>query len=188
MAQRIVLEGSSVTDLPDFEAEGDASQGEVVPHPPAATERSLARRIALQILYEVDSVGHKAGVVLKIHLNARQVGRKTRQYTRRLVTGTLDHREQVDNIIRRYATEFPVEQMAIIDRNILRLAIFELAYEVHVPIGVVIDEGVQLARLFGADGSTGLVTGVLGALVEDDALLQQLRLESGDTSSEESQE
>lgn len=185
----MVLEGSQVTELPDFEAEGGDSQGEVIPHPPAATERSLARRIALQVLYEVDSVGHKVGEVLSIHLSARQVSRKTRQYTRRLVMGTIDHRTQADKVIRQYATEWPIEQMAIVDRNILRIAIFELAAEVQIPIGVVIDEAVTLASLYGADGSTSFINGVLGALVSDDERLQQLRLESGDShSSEESEE
>lgn len=183
-----MLEGSQVTDLPDFEADGD-SQGEVIPHPPAATERSLARRIALQVLYEVDSVGHKVGEVLSIHLGARQVSRKTRQYTRRLVIGTIEHQEQADKVIRQYATEWPIEQMAIVDRNVLRIAIFELAAEVHIPVGVVIDEAVTLASLYGADGSTSFVNGVLGALVSDDEMLQQLRLESGDShSGEESEE
>lgn len=150
-------------------------EGEVIQHDPPTSERSLARRIALQILYEVDSAHHDVGTVMSVHLAARQVTRKTERFVRRLIGGVVGHRAALDAAITRFAPEWPLDQMAIVDRNILRLAIFEFGVETRTPVGVAIDEAVQLAKLFGAESSPGFVNGVLGALADDEAMLNQLR-------------
>ena len=98
-------------------------EGEVIQHEPPSSERSLARRIGLQILYEVDSAHHEVGSVMAVHLAARQVNRKTARYVRRLVSGVMNHRPALDGAIVQFAPEWPIDQMAIVDRNILRLAI-----------------------------------------------------------------
>lgn len=151
-------------------------EGEVIQHEPPANERSLARRISLQILYEVDSAGHSVGSVTAVHLQARQVPRKAARYVRQLVAGVAEYRAALDRAIQRYAPEWPVEQMAIVDRNVLRLAILEFAVYAATPVGVAIDEAVQLAKLFGAESSPGFINGVLGALAEDEALIASLRV------------
>nr|PZN58169.1 MAG: transcription antitermination factor NusB [Chloroflexota bacterium] len=150
-------------------------KGEVIQHDPPVNERSLARRISLQILYEVDSAGHPPGSVTAIHLQARDVPRKAARYVRQLVSGVVEHRAALDRAIQRYAPEWPIEQMAIVDRNVLRLAILEFAVFQSTPVSVAIDEAVQLAKLFGAESSPGFVNGVLGALSEDEALIAALR-------------
>jgi len=141
---------------------------------PLTDERSLARRIALQILYEVDSAHHDQGEVTAIHLEAHQANKKVARYTRYLVNGVLEHQEALDEVIRRFAPEWPLEQLAIIDRNILRMAIYEFAVEARTPVGVSIDEAVNLAKIFGADGTPGFINGVLGALADDQTVLHQL--------------
>lgn len=150
-------------------------EGEVIQHEPPASERSLARRIGLQILYEVDSANHEVGSVMAVHLAARQVNKKTSRYVRRLVNGVMVYRESLDGAISQFAPEWPLDQMAIVDRNILRLAIYEFGVHTTTPVGVAIDEAVQLAKLFGAESSPGFINGVLGALADDDAMLEQLR-------------
>lgn len=142
---------------------------------PATDERSLARRIALQILYEVDSAHHSVSEVTAMHLQTHQPSRKVSRYIQRLIDGVTEHESILDDVIRRFAPEWPLEQIAIIDRNILRIAIFEFAVEGRTPVGVAIDEAVNLAKIFGSDGAPSFVNGVLGALADDDATVQQLR-------------
>lgn len=161
--------------------------GEVIQHEPPSSERSLARRIGLQILYEIDSAHHEVGSVMSVHLAARQVNKKTSRYVRRLVSGVITHREALDGAIRQFAPEWPLDQMAIVDRNILRLAIFEFGIEAHTPVGVAIDEAVQLAKLFSAESSPGFVNGVLGALADDDVMLDQLRAPAATDDGEQSE-
>ncbi|MBE2271338.1 MAG: transcription antitermination factor NusB [Anaerolinea sp.] len=142
--------------------------------------RSLARRIALQILYEIDSTNHRPANVIAIHLQVQQPGDKPAKFVRELVIGVVENRTQIDGAIRRYASEYPLEQLAIVDRNVLRLAIYEFAISGRTPVGVAIDEAVELAKVFGADGTPSFVNGVLGALADDEAYLNELRQKEGD--------
>lgn len=141
---------------------------------PIVDERSTARRIALQALYEIDLAHHPVGEVLAMHLQAQTPTRKVARYVQELVHGVLENRAVLDEAIRRYAPEWPLEQIAIIDRNILRIAIFEFAVRARTPVGVAIDEAVELAKLFGADGASSFVNGVLGTVADDNEWLQQI--------------
>ncbi len=169
-----MAQGVRVSNLPEFDP-AEQQAGEVIPHDPPASDRSLARRIALQVLYEVDSAHHDAPSVMAVHLQARQISRKAARYVQRLVAGVVNHRAILDSTIHTFAPEWPVDQMAIVDRNILRQAIYEFAVQGHTPVGVAIDEAVQLAKLYGADSSPGFINGVLGAIADDPTALEQLR-------------
>jgi N utilization substance protein B len=162
-----------VTDLPEINPE-DIVETEVIEHEQAMTERTVARRVALQVLYEVDSAHHAVANVLTARIEEEAISKKAARYVQRLVAGVLQHRDRLDNVIRNYATEWPLDQMAIVDRNILRLAIYELLVEPTAPLRVAIDEAVALARLFGAEGSIRFVNGVLGTVVEDEDRVRQL--------------
>lgn len=166
---------SEFINFDDADDNDPQGEGEVIPHQPPSGERSQARRIALQILYEVDSTNHGVGDVLDLHLRLPELSKRVSRDVRRLVTGTLAGQARADVVISRFAPEWPLDQMAVIDRNILRLSIYEFAIDGRTPVGVAIDEAVQLARIFGADGATGFVNGVLGALADDDAALKELR-------------
>src|SRR5579871_2636854 len=124
---------------------------------PIVDERSLARRIALQTLYEVDLARHNAGEVIAMHLQGGKPSRKVARYVEELVFGVLDYQEPLNDAIRRYAPEWPLDQIAIIDRNILRIAIYEFAVRARTPVGVAIDEAVELAKMFGADGASSFI-------------------------------
>lgn len=142
-------------------------------------DRQLARRLAIQALFEVDSVDHRPGDVIDARLANPEpnengddpevvVSDEAADFLRFLVAGVIKNREALDKIIARYAPEWPVDQLAIIDRNVLRLALFEIGCrELHTPSKVVINEAVELAKRFGSDNSPRFVNGVLGAALHD---------------------
>ncbi len=160
--------------MPNFNPDDEVTV-EVIEHDAPATNRSYARRIALQVLYEIDSAGHRPGDVIGSRLEAQETDRKEARYVRFLVQGVLANRETIDDAIRRYVVEWPLEQIAIIDRNILRMAVLEFAVEQKAPISVVIDEAVGLARVFSAESSMGFINGVLGKLAMDEEVMQWLQ-------------
>lgn len=156
-----------MTELPDLNAEN--VEVEVIEHPQAATERSAARRVALQVLYELDCVAHPVGEVIAARLQEENVPRKAEKYVHLLVEGVVANRSSLDVFIHRYASEFPLDQVAIIDRNILRMAVYELAAQQNTAISVIIAEALELANLYGAEGSVRFVNGVLGAIADENA-------------------
>ncbi len=157
---------------PEFDPE-DVVDSEVIEHPGATNDRSAARRIALQILYEIDSAGHKIGEVMSQQLTYHDLTPKASAYLHRLVATTIEYRDRLDDAIQSHAPEWPLEQVALIDRNILRLAVSEFAIVRQVPVSVAIDEAVELAKLFGAESTPRFVNGVLGSLADDVAALRK---------------
>jgi N utilization substance protein B len=127
--------------------------------------RHRARIIALQALFEVDIVHHDADAVLQQRLATKPLPKAGRDFARTLVQGILEHRAELDALIQGNAPEWPLDQVAIIDRNILRMAIFEFVIEGNTPVKVAINEAVELAKLFGSDSSGRFVNGVLGTIV-----------------------
>ncbi len=127
--------------------------------------RRQARSVALQALYEIDSVGHDQGQVVQQRVADEALPDEGGEFALDLVKGVEDHRDQLDTIISKYAPEWPVDQLAIVDRNILRMALYELRYAPDVPIKVAINEAVELAKMFGSDTAPRFVNGVLGAFL-----------------------
>lgn len=127
--------------------------------------RRHARALALQALFETDAVAHPIGQVLEQRLLDEPLPAEGEAFARRLVAGIIRHKATLDAWITRYAPEWPVEQMAIIDRNLLRIALFELAGGGDAPVKVVINEAVELAKTFGSDSSPRFINGVLGSFV-----------------------
>ena len=131
--------------------------------------RRRARTLALQTLYEVDTVGHPAPETLErlaeaIRFKDDKERREVLAFARELVDGVLEHRERIDHIIAGAAPAWPLEQVAVVDRNILRLAIFEILLDNRVPVRAAINEAVELAKAFGGESSPKFVNGVLGAV------------------------
>jgi N utilization substance protein B len=126
--------------------------------------RRKARAIALQVLYELDSAGHDAEAALAHLLADSGLSEDNAAFARDLVNGVIQNREQIDQHIRKFAPAWPLEQIPIVDRNILRLAIFEVLLDNNVPVKVAINEAVELAKKFGSDSSSRFVNGVLGSV------------------------
>ena len=157
--------GVKLTDLPNFNMED--AEVEVIEHPPASTERSAARRVALQVLYEIDCSDHLLGDVIAARLSEEELPRRVEKYVRQIVEGVTANRAQLDIFIQRFASEFPLDQVAIIDRNILRLGVYELAAQQSTSVNVIIAEAMELANIYGAEGSLRFVNGVLGAIAAE---------------------
>ncbi len=127
--------------------------------------RRRARAVAIQALYEIDCAEHPPGLVIQQRLEENELPETAVEFVYRLVTGVVRYRQLLDPFLQQYAPEWPLEQMAYIDRNILRMALFEFAIDGETPVKVAINEAVELAKLFGSDSSARFVNGVLGALV-----------------------
>ncbi len=127
--------------------------------------RRQARSVALQALYEIDSVGHDQDQVVERRAVDEALPQEGGEFALELVKGVEAHRVQLDAIIAKYAPEWPVDQLAVVDRNILRMALYELYHAKDVPIKVAINEAVELAKLFGSDTAPRFVNGVLGAFL-----------------------
>lgn len=126
--------------------------------------RRKARSLALQALYEIDSVSHPPERVLAERLEESDLGAEMAAFAREMVLGVLSATTDLDQQIARHAPEWPLDQMAVIDRNILRMAIWEFAVDCITPIKVAINEAVELAKLYGSDSAPRFINGVLGAL------------------------
>ena len=135
--------------------------------------RTRARGTALQVLYEVDLVGHPPVEVLQERLAEHPFPDELAEFVRQIVFGILPLREYLDLVIAKYAPEWPLEQIAPIDRNILRIATWEFAVERVTPVKVVINEAVELAKEFGSDSAPRFVNGVLGSLAEQENEIAQ---------------
>ncbi len=122
------------------------------------------RALALKVLYEVDSVGHNVDETLTRFLAEEVLSEENAAYARELVNGVVQNREKIDRNIQSFAPAWPVEQIPVVDRNILRLAIFEILIDNKVPVKVAINEAVELAKTFGSDNSSKFVNGVLGSV------------------------
>ncbi len=126
--------------------------------------RTRARSVALQVLYEVDITNHSPGKVLEERLEDTPLEEKLPEFCRQIVFGVLPVVEQLDHFIAQHAPEWPLDQVAIIDRNILRIALWEIAVSDQTPIKVAINEAVELAKVYGSDSTPRFVNGVLGSL------------------------
>jgi N utilization substance protein B len=119
---------------------------------------------ALQALFEIDLAGHDPSAVLDHRLEERELPSEGQGFVRRLVDGVVAHRSEIDLIVQQIAPEWPIDQMATIDRNILRLAVYEIIIDHETPLKVAINEAVELAKAFGSDSSPRFVNGALGTL------------------------
>jgi transcription antitermination protein NusB len=129
-----------------------------------AGTRRKARIAALQVLYELDCTRHKVEET-SAHLRAGEtLAQEALAFSEELVKGVLQHKSELDALIRKFAPAFPVEQMSVIDRNILRLAIFEILFSDKAPLKAAINEAIELAKDFGSDSSPRLVNGILGSI------------------------
>ena len=126
-----------------------------------------ARISALQALYELDTTSHPADLVIAHRLEDLPLPPGGAAFLRQLVSGVLKHSVDLDGLIQKYAPAWPVAQMAIIDRNILRLALLELSGLTHTPPKVAINEAVDLAKIYGSDNSSRFINGVLGSAVSE---------------------
>lgn len=141
----------------------------------AMASRHLARTIALQTLYQWDFMGQKEEEVLSAAgKNIKEFAPKFEEsgFVVELVRGVVKNKKETDKLIKKYAPEWPIEKITLIDRNVLRLGIYELKFAKskdgkNVPPRVVINEAIELAKAFGSGSSGKFINGVLGAIYKD---------------------
>ncbi len=126
--------------------------------------RTKARFIALQALYEYDLSGHAPGQILQDRLEEETLSSVLVQFARDIVTGIIPIVSEIDDLISQHAPEWPLDQVAVIDRNIIRIALWEFAIANCTPVKVAINEAIELAKLFGSESTPRFVNGVLGSL------------------------
>lgn len=126
--------------------------------------RRRARSLALQSLYEIDCTNHPMLEVVTARLEHGQLGPGPNAFIAGLVDGVIKYRDDLDFLIQRHAPEFPVGQIAVIDRNILRMAIYEIVVDARIPLKIAINEAVELAKAYGSENAARFVNGVLGSI------------------------
>lgn len=134
------------------------------------SNRHLARTIGLQALYQWDFNGRSNKEILDIISNDLEQFAPQfddQGFIKHLVEGVLNHQEEIDELIVRYAPEWPLEQITMVDRNVLRIGIFEIKYDPDIPEKVAINEAIELAKTFGGESSGKFVNGVLGSIYKD---------------------
>lgn len=135
--------------------------------------RTRARSVALQALYEIDIAGHPPGLVILERLEDAELEPTLADFARQIVEGVWPLVEVLDKLIAAHAPEWPLDQVAAIDRNILRIALWEFAVYGKTPLKVAINEAVELAKSFGSDSTPRFINGVLGSLSNQPNEIQQ---------------
>ena len=143
--------------------------------------RTRARSTALQALYEIDLAGHAPGLVWEQRVAEEALDDNLAEFARQIILGVWPLANKLDGFIAEHAPEWPLDQVAIIDRNILRIALWEFAVYSKTPIKVVINEAVELAKVYGSDSTPRFVNGVLGSLAQrQNEIRQSLQKTLGD--------
>ncbi|RKY45261.1 MAG: transcription antitermination factor NusB [Candidatus Omnitrophota bacterium] len=131
--------------------------------------RSKAREIALCILYQMEITKKKVGELLNAYLETYPQKQEVIDFSYTLVEGVEKNLAFIDGIIKKYAKNWEIERMAVIDRNILRLGIFELLYLEDIPPKVSINEAIELAKRFGDKDSSRFVNGILDRVYKEES-------------------
>lgn len=125
------------------------------------TVRRRAREIALQVLYQLDTNQEKVEEVLDLHWENFKPSQKARDFCRRLVEGVCRNQDRIDRLIQANSEHWTLKRMAMVDRNILRLATFELLQCPDIPFKATLNEAIELAKKFGTDDSSAFINGLL---------------------------
>ncbi len=135
------------------------------------SSRHLSRSIAMQSLYEWDFFGKKVNLEKIVERNIKEFGPglEDTSFVWQLITGIVQHLQEIDKIIEKAAPEWPIDQISIVDRNVLRMGLYELLYEdkTAVPPKVAINEAIELAKSFGGESSGKFINGVLGTVYKE---------------------
>lgn len=146
------------------------------------SNRHLGRTLALQSLFEWDFYQGARDIqaVLQNHLDIFAPKFEDQEFTKKLVGGIVANLEELNTMIRKYAPDWPIEQITNVDRNVLRIGIYELRIDKDIPPKVAINEAIELAKTFGGDASGKFVNGVLGSIYRDMDKNGEIQPNSGD--------
>lgn len=129
--------------------------------------RRQAREKSLQILYQFDVTKVNIQEIIDQRLEEETINENVRTFIANIIEGTVNNLDEIDNIIKQYAVDWTIERMPTVDRNILRIAIYEMNYTKGTPIKVILNEAIELAKTFGSDNSAKFINGILGKIKDD---------------------
>ena len=133
----------------------------------APTTRRKARILAFQVLYEIDGARHDAATAVDRRLTEEPIVPAGEEFARKLIAGVIENLAKIDQTMSTHAPAWPVSQISMVDRNILRVAIFEITIGGETPPKVAINEAIELGKAFGSDSSPKFVNAVLGSVLDD---------------------
>lgn len=130
-------------------------------------KRRTGREIVLKTLFARDFSKNDAFELLEHVMADEKVDEPGREFSRSLVEGVLSRQKEIDNLIKQYSIEWDLDRMAAVDRNIMRIALFEILFSPNMPEAVAANEAIELAKNFGSDESAKFVNGILGKIIKD---------------------
>jgi len=136
--------------------------------------RRLSREIALKVLFQIDLVSTNIEEALKYNFGNGKYLDEVKEFTLQLVKGVMSNLPEIDKTINNYADNWSLERITNIDRNILRMAIYEILYLKNIPKSVSINEAVELAKKYGTKSSSSFVNGVLGKIDKDEKIMKKI--------------
>jgi len=137
-------------------------------------ERRLSREISLKVLFQIDLVKANIEETLKYTFEDSKYSDEVKEFTLTLVKGVVSNLPEIDKAIEEYTNNWSLERITNVDRNILRIAIYEILYLKNIPKSVSINEAVELAKKYGTKSSFSFVNGVLGKIDKNDKILEKI--------------
>jgi N utilization substance protein B len=141
-------------------------------------KRRKAREHALQILFQLDIRKEKPSAAVLKHFWAEfKPDEEVRNFAEEIVKGTFKHLPEINDLIHQCAKNWSLDRMAVVDRNVLRMAIYEILYRIDIPTSVTINEAIEIAKKFGTDESGAFVNGILDRVARLTGKLEEGRIE-----------
>ena|ERR1700682_1545900 len=128
--------------------------------------RRKARELALQMLYQYDLSGNTPDTIVATFEELQKAKGNTREFATKIFRGTVDHMAKIDEMIQQQADNWRLSRMAVVDRNIIRMSVYEFLHEDDTPKLVIIDEAIEIAKKFGTDKSSQFINGILDGILK----------------------
>ena len=128
--------------------------------------RRKARELAVQMLYQLDLSGNAPDMIIDTFEDLQKSKPNTREFAVKIFQGTVDHMQEIDDMIQAQADNWRLTRMAVVDRNIIRMSIYEFMHETDTPKLVIIDEAIEIAKKFGTQKSSQFINGILDGILK----------------------
>ena len=128
--------------------------------------RRKARELALQMLFQHDMSGNVPDMIISTFEELQKSKANTRDFATKIFRGTVDHLDEIDEMITVQAENWRLSRMAVVDRNIIRMCVYEFLHEGDTPKLVIIDEGIEIAKKYGTQKSSQFINGILDGILK----------------------
>jgi N utilization substance protein B len=128
--------------------------------------RRKARELALQMLFQHDMSGNEPDMIITTFEDLQKSKPNTREFATKIFRGTVDHLSELDDMIQAQAENWRLSRMAVVDRNIIRMSVYEFLHETDTPKLVIIDEAIEIAKKFGTQKSSQFINGILDGILK----------------------